>query len=329
MPLRITPFEESHLDATSKLLAAEQKRRRGFDAGLPAAFEAAEATRPVLEEALRLPGAGGVVAMRDADMVAFLLALPRLPERAMAIPCHGYAIAAAETLETYRELYAALADAWVRRGFFSHRVWALDGDREVRDCWDSLGFGRGLTTGIRDVFEPVADPPELDVRELTGEHLDVIAQLEAANARHHNTSPVFIPYLPEDRDAYRTRTEALLQDRANAHLVAYERGEPAGMNTFMTESRHSPLLQPEKDIYLFQGIVYEPYRNAGIGRGLLAHSMRWARDQGYTTCSLHFFSMNLSGARFWTANGFRPAAHILSRHIDERMAWARPDLQAI
>jgi hypothetical protein len=51
------------------------------------------------------------------------------------------------------------------------------------------------------------------------------------------------------------------------------------MNTFMAEPHHSPVLQPEKDVYLYQGIVYEPYRHAGIGRGLLA-SMRWARDKG-------------------------------------------------
>jgi hypothetical protein len=48
--------------------------------------------------------------------------------------------------------------------------------------------------GVRDVSEPVSDPPELDVRELGGDHLDVIAQLEAANASHHNSSPIFVPY---------------------------------------------------------------------------------------------------------------------------------------
>ena len=325
MALNILPFAEDHLEAASRLLAGEHKRRRSLDAMLPAAFEAGEEARKPLEEAFATPGAAGFAALRDGEMVGFLLAVQRLfGARGMAIPFHGYALAPGEPLETYRELYAALAEAWVRRGFFWHSILVLDGDRELRDCWDSLGFGRWLTTGIRDVNSPVSDPPELDIRELGADHIDVFAQLEAANARHHSASPIFIPYLPEDRDGYRARTLALLEDPANAHFVAYEDGEPAGMNTFMTESRHSPLLQPEKDIYLFQGIVYEPYRHAGIGRGLLAHSMRWARDRGYTTCSLHFFSTNLSGARFWTANGFRPAAHVLSRHIDERIAWARP-----
>ena len=324
MALTIIPFAEQHLEAASRLLAREHRRRRGLDPMLPAGFEAGEEARRPLEEAFRTPGASGFGALRDRDLVAFLIGVPRIPGRVMAIPFHGYALATGEPLETYRELYAVIADEWVCRGFFLHSIILLDGDRELRDCWDSLGFGRWLTTGIRDVSAPVSDPPELDIRELGADHIDVFAQLEAANARHHNTSPIFIPYLPEDRDGYRARALALLENPSNAHFVAYEDGEPAGMNTFMTESRHSPLLQPEKDIYLFQGIVYEPYRHAGIGRGLLAHSMRWARDRGYTTCSLHFFSTNLSGARFWTANGFRPAAHVLSRHIDERIAWARP-----
>jgi hypothetical protein len=60
----------------------------------------------------------------------------------MAIPIHGYAIAPGEPLETYRELYADLAADWVRRGFFQHSYAPLDGDRELRECWDSLGFRR-------------------------------------------------------------------------------------------------------------------------------------------------------------------------------------------
>lgn len=325
MSLAIAPLAESHLEAASALLASEQKRRRGLEPLLPQKYEEAEAARGPLEEAFLTPGAGGFAAFRAGEMVAVLLAVQLMPGRVMAIPFHGYAIAPGEPLETYRELYAVLADNWVRRGFFLHSVMVVDGDRSLRDCWDSLGFGRWLTAASRDVHAPVPDAPELDIRKLGADHIDVISQLEAANARHHNTSPIFIPYLPEDRDGYRTRTEALLQEPGNAHFVAYEDGQPVGMNTFMTESRNSPLLRPEKDIYLFQGIVYEQYRHAGIGRGLLAHSMRWARDQGYSTCSLHYFSTNLLGSRFWTSNGFRPVAHILSRHIDERIAWARPD----
>lgn len=324
MALTIIPFEERHLQDASRLLAADQKRRRALDQRLPAAFEAAEEALAPIEAAFRSPAAAGVVALRDGGLVAFLLAMQRLPERVMTVPFHGYAIAASESLETYRELYAVLADGFVRRGHFGHRVTVLDADLELRECWDSLSFGRALTTAIRYVDDPVADPPELDIRQLGGEHLDVIGQLEAANARHHNSSPVFIPYLDEDREGYRTRTAALLDDPLNAHFVAYEDGTPAGMNSFMTEARHSPLATPERDIYLFQGIVYESYRHAGIGRGLLAHSMRWARSRGYTTCSLHYFAANLVGSRFWTANGFRPVTHTLGRHIDERMAWARP-----
>jgi GNAT superfamily N-acetyltransferase len=324
VPLTIAPFTEAHLQDAANLLAVEQKRRRALEPVLPAAFEDPNAAQGPLEEAFRTSSTAGYIALRDREPVAFLLAIARMPDRALTVPFHGHAKAPSEPFETYRELYAVLADDWVRRGFFTHRFMVLDGDRELRDCWDSLGFGRSLTTGVRDVTEPVADPPELDVRMLGAEHIDVITQLEVANARHHNASPVFVPYLPEDRERYRLETLDLLQEPRNAHFVAYEDGEPAGMNTFTTAARHSPLFQPESDVYLYQGIVYEPYRHAGIGRGLLARSMRWARDEGFTTCTLHWFSMNLSGARFWSSNGFRPAAHILGRRIDERIAWARP-----
>ena len=327
MALNIVPFGEAHLEAGARLLAAQQKGNRRLEPLLPSQYEAAEEARPVLEELYRGEGAEGALAMRDGEPVAMLFALPRLPERGMGLPFHGRALATGEPVETYRDLYAYLADRWVRRGFFGHTVVVLPGDLADRDTWDSLGFGRWLTCAIRSVDEPVSEAPELDIRQLGSGDVDVIAALEAANARHHNTSPIFVPYLPEGRAQYRSQTEGLLQDAANAHFVAYEGGEPAGMNTFIAEPRHSKVVQPQHDIYLYQGVVEEPYRHAGIGRGLLARSLRWARDQGHETCTLHYFSANILGSRFWLGQGFRPYYHILYRHIDERMAWARPDIQ--
>jgi GNAT superfamily N-acetyltransferase len=327
MPLSIVEFEEKHLEPAMRLLAADQKRRRAVEPVLPSTYEAAEQARGPLEETLHTLGASGVAAEREGRMVAFLLAVPRLPDRGMAVPFHGYAAEAGEDLETYRELYGALADGWVRRGFFGHSVTVLHGDRGLLDCWSSLGFGRILTVAVRDVREPVKDAPELDIRQAGPEDIAAVAGLLEANGRHHNTSPIFTPYIPESIEQVRSQTATALEDVANGHFIAYEDGEPVGMNTFLTDQRHSPLLTPEKDIYLFQGIVYEQHRHGGIGRGLLAHSMRWAREQGYTTCTLHYLAPNIVGARFWTSNGFRPIAHILVRRVDERMAWARPELQ--
>ena len=52
------------------------------------------------------------------------------------------------------------------------------------------------------------------------------------------------------------------------------------------------------------------------------HSMRWAREQGHLTCTLHFASGNPSGAPFWLRHGFIPVTHTMERRVDERIAWA-------
>jgi hypothetical protein len=171
MALSIIPFGEGHIEAGARLLAAQHKRNRAFEPLLPAQYEAAEEARPVLEELFRSEGAEGALAMRDREAVAMLFAVPRLPDRGMGLPLHGRALAPGEPAETYRELYAFLADRWVRRGFFSHTVSVLPGDSFDRDTWDSLGFGRWLTCGIRPVDQAVPAAPELDIRQLGPEHL--------------------------------------------------------------------------------------------------------------------------------------------------------------
>jgi GNAT superfamily N-acetyltransferase len=95
------------------------------------------------------------------------------------------------------------------------------------------------------------------------------------------------------------------------------------MNTFMGPFWLSPMLVPEKTVYLYQGVVSESARRGGLGRAILARGIDWAREQGYEHVALHFASPNVSGARFWQSNGFDPIEHRMSRHIDERIAWAK------
>ena len=85
----------------------------------------------------------------------------------------------------------------------------------------------------------------------------------------------------------------------------------------------TPMVTPEKTVYLYQGVVSESVRGGGIGKAILSQGIEWAREQGYQHVALHFASPNVSGARFWQAQGFVPIEHRMSRHIDERIAWAK------
>jgi len=329
----VVPFEQRHLEAAAGLLAARQARDRAREPLLPAAFERPPAVRPHLERLFLQAGSAGVVALRRDRPVGFLLGgaiLPGprhfmaqfFPPRAMLIPYHGHALASDEDSSLYRDLYAALAEGWVRRGFFEHFVHLADRDTAAREAWDSLGFARELTCALRDVGSPVGNPGRVEVHRAGAEDVDVIEALNEALWQHHVGSPIFAPHLREADEGSRERTLELLADAANPHFVAYRDGQALGMNTFMAPAFLSPLLTPEACTYLLQGIVHGHARGGGVGRALLAHSMDWAQGQGYDWCALHFYASNISGAAFWQANHFQPVEHRLRRRVDERIAWA-------
>lgn len=335
MAVSIVPFEEKHLQGAADLLAARHARDRMREPSLPDAFESPEAVLPFVEKQYGDGTSPGVIAMRDGEPTGFLLpnaVLPGprtfqahfLPPRTMYIPYQSHGLADGEDASLYRELYAALAGTWVHRGYYNHFINVPHEDAAAREAWDSIGFGRHVTFVTRDAAIPVegAQPSDLEIHQAGEEDASVIAGLNELLWEHHALSPVFNPHLRESAASWRELSQELLSDPGNAHFVAYRDGQPVAMNTFMKDDFVSPMQIPERCVYLFQGIVDPAARGGGIGRALFGHAMRWAIEQQYRWCALHFYSANLSAASFWLGNGFRPVEHRLGRRVDERIAWA-------
>ena len=336
MSLTITPFEERHLEAAARLLAQRHARDRAAKPALPDTFESPDAVRPDIERSFQQTGANGVVAERDGELAGYLLASPMLPAprhvfaqffppRSMVLPYHGHALAPDEDASLHRDLYGALAEGWVQRGFFDHFINVPEGDGATREAWDSLGFARELTAVLRDTAQPVevSASSKVEVHQAGPEDIEIIEALNESLWQHHTISPIFAPHIQETQESRHEMTMRLLADPANAHFVAYRDGAPLGMLTFMAQGLFSPMLTPDACVYLFQGIVYPQTRGGGVGRALLSHAMDWAREQDHRWCALHFYAANISGASFWQENGFRPVEQRLHRRIDERIAWAR------
>ena len=245
-----------------------------------------------------------------------------MPPRSAQLGYSNHAAKAGLEHEVYREMYAALAAEFVSRGFFDHIAYVAPQDRAVEEALLSLGFGRTLTAAMRGV-EPVVGAAKADLHQAGGEDANVVFELNEELMQHHARAPIFWPLLREPEESSHQFTRDLLADpKTNAHWVAYENGKLLGMNTFMAPVWITPMLTPEKTVYLYQGIVSEGVRGGGVGKALLARGIDWAREQGYQHVALHFASPNVSGARFWQAQGFSPIEHRMARHIDERIAWA-------
>jgi GNAT superfamily N-acetyltransferase len=333
--LALRPLVADDVPACARLLAARQRRDRTRLPVLAPRFEDAAQCETVLAGRLG-PLADGAVAEAGGRLVGFLLGerqlhAPReylsyfVEPYSVVMPLHAHAVALdADSVAVVRALYGALAGVWVARGFFVHTAHVVAGDAALQEAWLSLGFGRKATCAVRPTAEPLpaASPTPVEIRHAAATDLEAVARLMHVNALHHASAPLFWPYLRETVDAGRAYAAALLDDRANGHVLAQRGGRVLGMQTFTPPTFLSPLLVPPRMIYLFHGVVEAEARGEGIGSALLARSMAWAREQGHEHCALHFGSANLAAAAFWTGQGFVPIEHSMQRRIDERVAWA-------
>jgi GNAT superfamily N-acetyltransferase len=333
--LTVRDFEPGDLEAAAALLAARQKRERVRIPALAAALESPGACLQLLDPLLRGSRKMGVVALAEGAIVGFLFgekmtlaptdfAAMFFAPHSISMPLHGHAVAeSSDPTEVYRALYGELAGRWVRNGFFVHMTHITPADPAVQEAWVSLGFGRGNTCAVRDTSPVVgAEPAKVEIHQASGEDLGVIMALNDSLYAFHSESPIFWPFLEEPKAAEREYQRGILAHPANAHFVAYDGGEPVGMQTFMRPGFIPDGVEQDRNVYLYQGVVEKDARSGGIGTALLSHSMDWAREQGHDKCTLHFASANPSGAPFWLGHGFRPVEYAMIRHVDERVAWA-------
>jgi GNAT superfamily N-acetyltransferase len=337
MALAVVPFSAEHAAGAAALLAARHRADRAREPRLPATFEGAPTARALIEATARSPATSGAVALRRERVVGFLLGSLVLPAptsrgalfldpRSAFVSYGGHAAEPEEAEAIYRALYAAVAPAWVDAGYFAHYVSVAAGDRAACDAWMSLGFGRDATAALRDTDPPPEDGARVEIRRADSSDLDLVMRMALGLYQHHAGPPMYVPYLAEVVADERAYQERLLVDPACAHWLAAREGRVVGMQSFEPPpSWLSPMLTPERCTYLLHGYTAPQARGSGVGRALLARSLAWAREAGHAHCLLHFLSANLPGVRFWLANGFQPIEHRLSRHIDERIAWARPE----
>jgi GNAT superfamily N-acetyltransferase len=336
MRLAIQHFSAEHLDGAARLLAARHRADREREPRLPAAFERVESVRPVVEATAGFPGTNGAVALRGGRVVGFLLGSVFLPQpahrgslflhpRSAFVSYGGHAAEPGDVEAVYRALYAAVSPAWVEGGYFAHYVAVPASDPTACDAWFSLGFGRDATTALRETEPPPSGGAEVEIRRGGLDDLDGVVRMALGLYHHHAGPPMYLPYLAEIEPDERAYQERLLADPGCAHWLASRDGRVIGMQSFESPPTFvSPLLRPEGCIYLLHGFTDPGARGGGVGRALLRRSLAWAREAGYPHCLLHFLASNLAAARFWLASGFRPVEVRLSRHVDERIAWARP-----
>ncbi len=332
--LQTRRLHEADLPDCAELLAARHRADRTRLPMLEPAYANGAAAEAAVRETWNATGEGAV-ALCGGRVVGYCMArrlfIPEtemaalfVPPRAVAIPPFGHAVAGDEdATAVYRALYACLAEEWVRDGLLVHRVEIAAGDRAVEEAWLSLGFGRVMTAATRPTARPVEGrAATVEIVRATPADLETVVGLSQELAAHHRRAPMFWPNPAEAQGAMRRFLQGALASEIPT-FVARDGRQAIGMQSFLVPGFTPESLPVSQRLYLFEGVVSERARAAGVGTALLRASMAWAREAGYDLCTLHWASGNFSGAPFWLGHGFVPVQHTMERRVDERALWGR------
>jgi GNAT superfamily N-acetyltransferase len=265
---------------------------------------------PVELRSTALEGKVGAEALRDGGPIGWLLASLRADDVRgrhawSALEDHG--VAAGESPELYRDLYAAAAPIWVDDGYLDHYV-VVPIDSDVLDAWYSLSFAQQQVYAAQELrrFEPV-EPKGFSLRQGGADDVDAAMSLAFTIFDHQAEGPTWAGAPAPTEDEARGSYAEYLADPGVAYFLAERDGKALGHLALERET--------DSTVYLSIAATVPEARGFGVGRALTEAALAWADERGYNTCVTDWRSANLEAARFWPARGFRPTAYRLFRSI--------------
>ena len=315
--LEIRAFAEDHLDAAASLLATRHREHRAAEPLLSERFEHPEATREEVASLWAEEHASGAVALREGQVVGFLLGTRKSDRTRGAnvwVEAAGYAV---DEPELIRDLYAFSSQRWVDEGRTRHYALVPRLDEHVA-AWFRLSFGAQQAHGITAV-DPREWPP--GTRRAEPFDLDALIELAPLVSDHQALSPVFSGIDQHDRQTEDELRALLAAEIANDELgdLVYE-SEGRVVATFELApveqaSMHRGLAQPDNAACITGAASLPDVRGSGAGLALTDAAHAWAREQGYATIVTDWRETNLLASRFWPARGFRRSFLRLYRSI--------------
>jgi GNAT superfamily N-acetyltransferase len=319
--LTIEPFTTAALDGAARLLADRHRRQRLVEPLLDASYETAAGARTAIAAALQADLASGVVAVRDGEVVGYMIGQQKDPTTwgpNVWVESAGHA---ATEPAIVRAMYAVLADEWVAAGRNNQHVLVPATDVDLVDAWFSLDFGQQHLHAVREVPDAsfgVVPQTELVIRTPTRDDLDGLAELELVLPRHLRGAPVFSTLTIQPFDEVRAELDDDLDDPKYTYFVAEHEGSVVGSGIGCALSVSRAAIGPNlvtNAAFLAYVAVLPEARGLGAGRALGETILAWARDAGYRTIATDWRSANVEADRSWRGLGFRPTFRRLHRLI--------------
>ena len=306
--IQVRPFDAGDVPAAGVLLAARHARHRGSQPLLSARYEDAGTATAQVADALTAEDASGAVAVRDGQVVGFLLGAPK-PAKLWGPNIWVEAAGQATTEpEAMRDMYACAAERWVDEGRIAHYVLVPAHDVALVGAWFRLGFGHQHTFAIRPIpHSQLSPPPGVKIRPAERADIPLLAQLEVELPAHQGRSPVFSAGAAPSLEETLAEWEADFDDPSYTTFVAERDGTVVGSAVgcaLEKTSSHQTLARPDGAGFLGFAAVFAEARGLGAGRALGQAVIEWAGASGYASVVTDWRQTNLLSSRTWPALGF-------------------------
>jgi ribosomal protein S18 acetylase RimI-like enzyme len=317
--LEVRPFSDEHLTAAGRLLAARHTRQRRAEPLLSPAFEDASRAGVEVTGVWRLADASGSVALRDGELVGYLIGAPREVDiwgENVWVPEAGHAV---EEAEDARDLYAQAAARWYGEGRRRHYALVPASDEGLVDAWFRLGFGQQQAHGVRETVNGAVNlSGGFEIREPSEDDVEALLAVDLALPTHQRGSPVFSEQPLPTEEAVREEWHSTLAGNEEKILIGFQNGKPVACWSVVAAElsyHYKGLMRPEQASYLAFASTVPEARGSGIGVALTQASLAAAARDGYATMVTDWRVTNLLASRFWPKRGFRPAFFRLARSI--------------
>jgi GNAT superfamily N-acetyltransferase len=331
MPVEIVALTPELLPAAAALLARRHQQDRAMQPLLPAYYETPTAARAAIDAALQRPYAQGFAAVEDGRLLAYLIGdmvLDAVWGRSGWVRLPGCAVAAEQSMELLRDLYAVLGAHWLQYGCHAHFALAPVSNQALVQAWFSLSFGIEQVHGLLALAtvdpRPPVTPPGVEIRHAEAADRELLGTMSDVIWRHQVQAPVWGIMLPEAVGEVRDGWAMLADDSQWVVWLAFYQGEAVGTQGYYPAEPAAEMMHfAAGTTHLSIAGTRSAVRGLGIGQALTRHGLWGARAQGYSICETDWRSTNLLASRFWPRQGFQPAVYRLVRRIDMRILWAR------
>ena len=323
MRAEILPFGEEHLPTAGRLLAQRHRRHRVAEQLLSPRFEDPAVSEAEVTAAFKSADASGAVAVRDGEVVGYVLGAPKTSPvwgPNVWVESAGQACGpSAEDAELMRDVYAAAATRWVDEGRRAQYVLVPAHDEALVGAWFRLGFGHQHTHAVREnlATEPVVRPG-VTIRPAEREDIPTLARLDCELPQHQGLSPCFSAGDLGTVEEAQQEWEEDWGDPDFPTWVAEHDGRVVGSAvgcSLTKSSANGGLLAPDSAGFLGFAAVLPEARGLGAGRALGETVMRWSGEAGFDCVATDWRQTNLLSSRIWPSLGFRPTFLRLHRTI--------------